>query len=100
MSDGVVDTITDSDGDRIEVETLGSQVYLTAISHGFAACVRLDAADRDRFAKAWAEAERRAEAHAEDERAYAEAVARAVTPGQVTVPDAADMRAIPGWPGD
>lgn len=81
----MVDTITDSDGDRIEVEALGQQVYLTQTSHGFTCCVRLDAAGRDRFAKAWAEAERRAEAHAEAEHAYAKAVDRAAMPGQVTV---------------
>ena len=59
----VVDEIADSDGDRIAVEVMGPNAYLTVTSHGFAACVRLEAEDRDRFAKAWAEAERRAEAH-------------------------------------
>ena len=61
--DSVIDTIADSDGDRIAVEVMGPNVYLSATSHGFSACVRLDADARDRFARAWTEAERRAEAH-------------------------------------
>jgi hypothetical protein len=61
-SEGPIDVIADADGDRIAVEVMGPNVYLTAYSHGFAACVRLDAERRDRFIKAWDEAERRAEA--------------------------------------
>jgi len=68
----VVDEITDSDGDRIAVETMGPNVYLTATSKGFAACVRLDADARDRFARAWAEAGRRAEACAAEQVVEAE----------------------------
>jgi hypothetical protein len=62
VSDGPVDEITDSDGDSIAVEAMGANVYLTSAGHGNHVCVRLDAGLRDRFAKAWAEAERRAEA--------------------------------------
>ena len=61
-SEGPIDEITDGDGDRIAVEVMGPNVYLTATSHGFASCVRLDAAGRDRFTRAWVEAERQAEA--------------------------------------
>jgi hypothetical protein len=63
VSDGVIDEITDSDGDGIAVEAMGPNVYLSSAGHGNHVCVRLDAGLRDRFAKAWAEAERRAEAH-------------------------------------
>lgn len=74
----VLDTITDSDGDQVEVSESDGTVFLTVYGVSGSeptttGCVALGAELRDRFAKAWAEAERRAEV-----------VARAVTPGQVS----------------
>lgn len=62
MSDGYrrIDTITDRTGDAIEVAVLDDQLVGLRINGGDA--VWLGAQERDRFAKAWAEAERRAEA--------------------------------------
>lgn len=64
MSDVRVDSITDDDGDTVEVSHLGTVVVLRTIEResGHIQEVFLNAARRDRFAKAYAEAERRAEA--------------------------------------
>jgi len=64
-SDEVIDTITDSDGDRIAVEAHGPHVYLTSTSKGFTACVRLSPADQERFAQAYVAACHQAKAEAE-----------------------------------
>ena len=55
-----VDEIPDGSGDYISVGVLGDHVVLY-INDGIG--VFLGAEQRDRFAKAWAEAERQAEAH-------------------------------------
>lgn len=56
----VIDRVPDDDGDEITVGVLGGKVILDAST----VPVHLGADGRDRFAKAWAEAERQAEAHA------------------------------------
>lgn len=56
--------ITDVFGDRIDIAVTGSEVVLYLKARDGDPMVFLNAAQRDQFAKAWAEAERRAEAHA------------------------------------
>jgi len=57
-----VDVITDQTGDKIAVSVIGDLVCLRVNEKDDTPMVWLNAEDRDRFAKAWAEAERRAEA--------------------------------------
>lgn len=68
----VFDQITDSDGDRIDIEADGPDVYLSACSHGFTAVVRLDAGDQERFAQAYVAACHQAAVNREADRVCAE----------------------------
>jgi hypothetical protein len=71
----VIDTIDDEYGDTCMISRVGDRVHIT-LEEGVST-ISFDAERRDRFAKAWAEAERRAEASAE-------LLDRAAMPGQVT----------------
>ena len=64
MADVRVDSITDDDGDTIEVSYMGPIVVLRSVERetGHIQEVFLDAGRRDRFVRAYAEAERQAEA--------------------------------------
>ena len=64
MSSGLdlIDSVPDDFGDEIEVQVHGGTVLL-GLPENITAVAFANAAQRDRFARAWAEAERRAEAH-------------------------------------